>query len=118
MRLCPASRGNCGTEVTHREAGTHLYHGMCFKCSKTPADIQIPPNCLGEHNDYVYGEILGMSKEEIAQLKEEQGMLEGRYGPGVQKSMKMLVEYGEAFGAEKMARHRHGRDYARHSHGR
>lgn len=50
--------------------------------------------------------------------KEEQGMLEGKYGPGVQKSMKMLVEYGEAFGAEKMVRHRHGRDYARHSHGR
>ena len=59
-------------EVTHREAGTHLYPGMCFKFSKTPADIRIPPNCLGEHNEYVYGEILGMSREEIAQLEEEE----------------------------------------------
>jgi len=58
-------------EVTHRETGTHLYPGMCFKFSKTPADIRIPPNCLGEHNEYVYGEILGMSKEEITQLEEE-----------------------------------------------
>lgn len=59
-------------EVTHREAGTHLYPGMCFKYSKTPADVRIPPNCLGEHNEYVYGEILGMSREEIAELEEEQ----------------------------------------------
>jgi len=27
---------------------------------------------LGEHNEYIYGEILGMSREEIAQLEEEQ----------------------------------------------
>jgi crotonobetainyl-CoA:carnitine CoA-transferase CaiB-like acyl-CoA transferase len=60
------------TEVTHREAGTHRYPGMCFKFSKTPMDIRIPPNCLGEHNEYVYGEILGMSREEIAELEREQ----------------------------------------------
>jgi len=59
-------------EVTHREAGTHLYPGMCFKYSKTPANVRIPPNCLGEHNEYVYGEILGMSRKEIAELEEEQ----------------------------------------------
>ena len=60
------------TEVTHREAGTHLYPGMSFQFSKTPADIRIPPNCLGEHNEYVYGQILGMPREEIAQLEDEQ----------------------------------------------
>lgn len=59
-------------EVTHCEAGTHRYPGMCFKFSRTPADIRLPPNCLGEHNEYVFGEILGMSKEEIAQLEEEE----------------------------------------------
>ena len=32
--------------------------------------IKRGPN-LGEHNDYVYGELLGLSKEEIEQLKEE-----------------------------------------------
>jgi len=44
---------------------------MFFKFSKTPADIRIPPNCLGEHNDYVYGELLGMSREEIDRLEEQ-----------------------------------------------
>jgi len=57
-------------EVTHREAGTHRYPGMFFRFSRTPAGIRIPPNCLGEHNDYVFGEILGMSREEITRLEE------------------------------------------------
>jgi crotonobetainyl-CoA:carnitine CoA-transferase CaiB-like acyl-CoA transferase len=26
---------------------------------------------LGEHNDYVFGQLLGLSKEEIARLTEE-----------------------------------------------
>jgi crotonobetainyl-CoA:carnitine CoA-transferase CaiB-like acyl-CoA transferase len=30
-----------------------------------------PPCCLGEHNAYVYGELLGYGPEEIAQLKTE-----------------------------------------------
>lgn len=58
-------------EITHREAGTHLYPGMCFQFSKTPATVRMPPNCLGEHNEYVLGEMLGISTEEISRLKEE-----------------------------------------------
>jgi predicted aconitase len=34
--------------------------------------------------------------------KEEQGVLDGEKGPGVQKSMEHLVETGEAFDAEKL----------------
>jgi len=59
-------------EVTHRETGTHRYPGMSFKFSRTPADIRIPPNCLGEHNEYVYGGLLGLSGEEIAELERQQ----------------------------------------------
>lgn len=59
-------------EVTHREAGTHLYPGMCFRFSQSPVGIRLAPNCLGEHNDYVFGEVLGMSREEIADLNREQ----------------------------------------------
>ena len=62
---------NFFVEATHREIGTCVYPGMFFKFSRTPARIRILPNLLGEHNDYVYGEILGMSREEIAQLEEE-----------------------------------------------
>ena len=44
---------------------------MCFRFSETQAEIRIPAHCLGEHNNYVFGELLGMSREEIGQLEEE-----------------------------------------------
>ena len=54
--------------VTHPEAGTHAYPGILWRMSHTPAHIRRPPCCLGEHNAYVYGEVLGYSPAEIAQL--------------------------------------------------
>jgi len=50
----------------HPELGAVTYDGLQFKFSATPGDIFRAP-LLGEHNDYVYGEILGMSEEEINQ---------------------------------------------------
>ena len=58
--------------VTHKEAGTHLYPGVPWKMSKTPGSIRIPGPCLGEHNEYVFGELLGLTKKEIQELEEEQ----------------------------------------------
>jgi len=58
-------------EVDHREAGKLRVPGMGFKYSKTPLKYRMPANCLGEHNDYVYGELLGMSREEITSLEDE-----------------------------------------------
>ncbi len=69
-------------EVTHREAGTHLYPGMCFKYDNTPVEIRIPAPCLGEHNDYVFGQLLGMTAQEIEQLKTE-NIIGDAYLPGV-----------------------------------
>ena len=60
--------------VTHPEAGTHPYIGAYAKFSKTPISIRMPAPCLGEHNQYVFGELLGMSQVEMAQL-EEQGII-------------------------------------------
>lgn len=57
--------------VTHRECGTHSYPGMLWKMSRTPGSIRSAACCLGEHNDYVYRELLGMSAEEIARLRQE-----------------------------------------------
>jgi len=34
--------------------------------------------------------------------KEEEGMLKGDYGPGIKRSMELLVKLGEAFEAERM----------------
>ena len=58
--------------VSHREAGTHLYPGMLWKMGKTPLSIRKPPPCLGEHNNYVFKNVIGMSDDEIAELGKEQ----------------------------------------------
>lgn len=57
--------------VTHPEAGTHLHPGMSWKLSKTPGWTRMPAPCFAEHNDYVFGKLLGMSQEEIAKLTAE-----------------------------------------------
>ena len=36
--------------------------------------------------------------------KEEEAMAAGKYGPGIEKCMGILVKFGDAFGAEKMVR--------------
>ena len=56
--------------LTHPEAGTHEYPGVLWKMSHTPAHLRTPPCCLGEHNDYVYGTLLGYTAEEIQSLTE------------------------------------------------
>ena len=57
--------------ITHAPVGTHRYPGMFYKMSKTPGQVRRPPPTLGEHNEYVLGELLGIPKDEIAQLAEE-----------------------------------------------
>ena len=58
-------------ELTHEECGTHIYPGLGFKISRVPNSIRRPPVRLGEHNEYVYKELLGVSEEEYRQLEEE-----------------------------------------------
>jgi benzylsuccinate CoA-transferase BbsF subunit len=45
-------------------------HGPCFRLSKTPYELG-RATLIGEHNEYVYSEILGMSEEEMAKLDAE-----------------------------------------------
>jgi len=58
-------------EMTRAEVGTHRYPGLYAKLSRTPGIIRWPSPTLGQHNTYVLEELLGMSKEEIAQLSRE-----------------------------------------------
>jgi len=58
-------------QLSHPEAGTHLYPGVSWKMTRSPGRLRLPAPCFGEHNDYVFGELLGMSKEEILRLAEE-----------------------------------------------
>ncbi|MBI4216668.1 MAG: CoA transferase [Chloroflexi bacterium] len=56
-------------EADHPELGRRLYEGMPFKLSETPGAVRRGSPLLGEHNDLVFGELLGLSPEEIAGLK-------------------------------------------------
>ena len=56
------------TSVTAPEVGTHLYPTTVFKMSKIPFSVRKPPVRLGEDNDYVYREVLGLSDEEYRDL--------------------------------------------------
>lgn len=60
--------------VTHSEAGTHIHPGMPWKLSFAPGKIRMPAPCFAQHNDYVFGEMLGISEEERKQL-EAQGVI-------------------------------------------
>ncbi|MGH2609784.1 MAG: CaiB/BaiF CoA transferase family protein, partial [Tepidiformaceae bacterium] len=51
-------------------AGTHEYVGPMWKFGETPVEFLQPPVTFGEHNDYVYREVLGMSEDEYQRLKD------------------------------------------------
>ena len=54
-------------DLEHPEMGQHLVHGSAFLMSDVSRDVRRAP-LLGEHNEYVLKEVLGMSDEEIVQL--------------------------------------------------
>jgi crotonobetainyl-CoA:carnitine CoA-transferase CaiB-like acyl-CoA transferase len=60
--------------VDRAVVGPHPYSvaSAPMRLSKSVTAIRRPAPLLGEHNDYVLGEILGMSKEEIQNLVDEQ----------------------------------------------
>ena len=53
--------------VEQPEMGLYYHERSSFKLSKTPAEVR-PAPCLGEHNEYVCTQILGMSDEEFIKL--------------------------------------------------
>jgi len=59
-------------EYDHPEIGKRKYDGMLWKMSKTPGKIRHRAPLVGEHNNYVFGELLGLSQEEIDLLVEEE----------------------------------------------
>ena len=58
-------------EVEHPEIGKYHCEAPAFKLSKTPANINRPAPCLGQHNEYVYTKLLGLSDREFKELAVE-----------------------------------------------
>jgi benzylsuccinate CoA-transferase BbsF subunit len=58
-------------EIEHPLVGLEVLYGIPWRLSETPGQIRRVAPSLGEHNGYVFGELLGLSTKEIAQLVEE-----------------------------------------------
>jgi formyl-CoA transferase len=57
-------------EFNHPERGKYKMPGSPVKMSKSPPEYTAAP-LLGQHNEEVYAEWMGYSKEDVARLKEE-----------------------------------------------
>jgi benzylsuccinate CoA-transferase BbsF subunit len=57
--------------LDHPVLGTGPYAGFTARLSETPGRIQHGAPMLGEHNDYVFGDLLGLSEEELERLGSE-----------------------------------------------
>lgn len=57
-------------EMEHPETGVRSYPRQPWKMSRMPQRKMRAPG-LGEHNGYVFGELLGLSAREISELENE-----------------------------------------------
>jgi benzylsuccinate CoA-transferase BbsF subunit len=59
-----------GTHVVleHPEIGPHIYQPPPYRLSKTPPELTMPAPCVGQHNEYILKDVLGMSDDEVAAL--------------------------------------------------
>ena len=69
---CHLSERGFHLEVEHPGLGTWCLAALPWKLSDVPPGNYEHAPELGEHNDYVFRELLKMPEEEIAQLEEEQ----------------------------------------------
>ena len=68
--------------IDHPEIGVHMYPTTAFKMTDTKFEVRKPPVRLGEDNDFVFTEVMGLSSEEY-QLLKDKGHIGMDYGPDV-----------------------------------
>jgi crotonobetainyl-CoA:carnitine CoA-transferase CaiB-like acyl-CoA transferase len=59
-------------DIVHPETGHHRWIGYPWKLSRTPGRITRHAPLFGEHNDEVLMDVLGLTIEEIAALREQE----------------------------------------------
>jgi len=62
---------NQWVKLSHPEFGTFEHEAPPFILSETPAQLRRSSALLGEHNDYVFEEIVGLTHEDVQKLKDE-----------------------------------------------
>ena len=58
-------------ELNHPNIGEIPLLGIPIKLSETPGEIRTPAPLVGEHNEQVYGDLLGLSPRQLSQLREK-----------------------------------------------
>jgi len=59
-------------EVQHPAMGKQVVLGPPWRFSETPARVTRSAPLIGEHNEYVFGELIGMPTKEISRLVDEE----------------------------------------------
>jgi crotonobetainyl-CoA:carnitine CoA-transferase CaiB-like acyl-CoA transferase len=59
-------------ELEHPEVGKRRHLGIPWKMSRTPCEVRRPAPVLGQDNEYVLTEILGLNQVEIASLRQKE----------------------------------------------
>lgn len=59
-------------EIDHPHVGAEMLYGVPWRFSDTPGAVRAPAPLLGQHNDYVLGELLGIGDGRLAELVDEQ----------------------------------------------
>ncbi len=59
-------------DVEHPKAGAEWLYGMPWLLGRTPGGVRTPAPLLGQHNEYVLGQLLGLSAQELGRLAEQQ----------------------------------------------
>ena len=60
------------SDIEHPSLGAEHIFNIMWNLSETPPSIRRHAPLLGEHNQEIFGGLLGLSPEEIHQLEEEQ----------------------------------------------
>jgi CoA:oxalate CoA-transferase len=61
-------------ESEHPRVGLEFLHGIPWRLSDTPGRISRPAPLLGEHNPYVFSDLLGLPEAEIQRLVEAEAI--------------------------------------------
>ena len=59
-------------DIEHPHVGIEWLYGSPWLLSETPGSVRTPAPLLGQNNDYVLGQLLGLTSSELAQLQTEQ----------------------------------------------
>ncbi len=69
-------------EITQADCGTHRYPGPPHRLRSVELTPRLPPVRLGEHNAYVWRELIGVSEEDYRRL-EADGQIGTEFGPEI-----------------------------------